>query len=127
MSGEPAPAIVVRMTRQAISTPSTARAAHRRVHTVLAVGTIAGSLESLERVLDRGQALRADAVAVVGNLGAAWTPLKTYRAIFRALGEAGRPTFWVPGPLDAPRRSSCSRRLLRTRASEHPEARCWPG
>jgi Icc-related predicted phosphoesterase len=75
----------------------------RRIQKVLAVGPIRGAVEPLERLLgDELSGLEVDAVAVVGDLGAAWSRPDTHRAVFRALGEADIPAFWVPGPVDAP-------------------------
>jgi uncharacterized protein len=74
----------------------------RRIRMLLAIGDIRGEVESLTHVLERLPETGADAVAVIGDLGAAWSKPDTYRAIFQTLGEAGRPTFWVPGPTDAP-------------------------
>lgn len=73
-----------------------------RIRTLLAIGDIRGEVEPLKRVFEKLPETGADAVAVIGDLGAAWSKADTYRAIFRTLGEAGRPTFWVPGPIDAP-------------------------
>jgi uncharacterized protein len=72
------------------------------IRKVLVLGGIRGELDPLRRVLDRAADLGADAIAVVGDLGAAWSKGDTYREVFRLLGESGRPTFWVPGPVDAP-------------------------
>ena len=44
----------------------------------------------------------AQAIAVVGNLGAGSDAPQSQRAVFRALAAARRPVFWVPGPDDAP-------------------------
>ena len=74
----------------------------RRIRTLLAIGDIRGEVEPLKRVLERLPETGADAVAATGDLGAAWSKAETYREIFRTLGEAGRPTFWVTGPTDAP-------------------------
>ena len=74
----------------------------RRIRTLVAIADIRGEVERLERVFERLPETGADAVAVVGDLGAAWSKADTYRAIFRTLGEADLPTFWVPGPSDAP-------------------------
>ena len=74
--------------------------ATRRINRLLAAGPIGGATEALERLL--GEVDDVDAVVIVGDLGAPWSKPDTYRAIFRALGEAERPAFWVPGPTDAP-------------------------
>jgi Icc-related predicted phosphoesterase len=67
-----------------------------------AVSEIRGALDRLDRVLGELPARGADAVAVVGDLGAPSTKPEEYRAIFKALGRAGLPVFWVPGATDAP-------------------------
>jgi Icc-related predicted phosphoesterase len=74
-----------------------------RIKRVLAVGPVRGAVEQLQQLLnEEAPGLDVDAVAVVGDLGVAWSKPATYRAVFRALGEADFPAFWVPGPLDAP-------------------------
>jgi uncharacterized protein len=74
-----------------------------RTRKVLAVGPIRGAVEPLQQLLgEELSGLDVDAVAVVGDLGAAWSKPDTYRAVFKALGEAGLPAFWVPGSTDAP-------------------------
>jgi hypothetical protein len=72
------------------------------VRKLVAVAGIGGDVQSLEQLLGEVSESGADAVAVVGDLGAPWSKADTYRAIFRALGEGRRPTYWVPGPIDAP-------------------------
>jgi Icc-related predicted phosphoesterase len=74
---------------------------------VLALGQVDGAVDVLDEVL-RKAAGEVDAVALVGDLGAPWSKADTYRAIFRKLGEAGLPAFWVPGETDAPLREYLS-------------------
>ena len=75
----------------------------RGIRRVLAVGPIRGAIEPLQRLLgEELPRLEADAIAVVGDLGTAWSKPETYRAVFKTLGEADLPAFWVPGPIDAP-------------------------
>ena len=74
----------------------------RAIRNLLVAGNIRGELEPLKRLLARTPELGVDAIAVVGDLGAAWSKPDTYREVFRLLGESGLPTFWVPGPVDAP-------------------------
>jgi uncharacterized protein len=74
------------------------------VRKLVAVAGIGGEVDSLEQLFGEISERGADAIAVVGDLGAPWSKADTYRTIFRALGEADRPTFWVPGPTDAPLR-----------------------
>jgi Icc-related predicted phosphoesterase len=73
----------------------------RAITTVLAIGPVRDDVASLERVLAQPDAA-ADAIAVVGDLGTAWSKRETYRALFAALGHTGLPTFWIPGAIDAP-------------------------
>jgi Icc-related predicted phosphoesterase len=74
------------------------------VRKLVGVAGISGEVHSLEQLFGELDGSGADAVAVVGDLGAPWSKADTYRAIFRALGEGNRPTFWVPGRTDAPLR-----------------------
>jgi Icc-related predicted phosphoesterase len=75
----------------------------RGIRRVLAVGPIRGAIEPLQRLLaEELPRLEADAIAVVGDLGTAWSKPESYRAVFKTLGEADLPAFWVPGPIDAP-------------------------
>ncbi len=71
------------------------------VRKLVAVAGISGEVHSLEQLFGEMSESGADAVAVVGDLGAPWSKADTYRAIFRALGEGNRHT---PGRTDAPLR-----------------------
>jgi len=66
---------------------------------LLALGGINGAVEPLAQAL---QNLTDDIVAigVVGDLGGPDTAPEIYRAVFRTLGRAERPTYWVPGTTD---------------------------
>lgn len=75
----------------------------RAIRTLLVVSEIRGELDPLTRLIGKLPE-GVDAIAVTGDLGAAWSKADTYRQIFRSLGEAGLPTFWIPGPTDAPLR-----------------------
>jgi uncharacterized protein len=61
-----------------------------------------GSTEAIAAVVDAADRDDADAIAVVGNLGAGVASPDSQRAVLRALAAARRPVFWVPGPDDAP-------------------------
>jgi uncharacterized protein len=75
----------------------------RAVRHLVAVAGIRGQVRRLEQLFAELPEDKDDAaVAVVGDLAAAWSRPDTYRAIFRLLGKSGRPTFWVPDPIDAP-------------------------
>jgi Icc-related predicted phosphoesterase len=73
----------------------------RAVRKLLVVGPVRDDVAALAQALDQSAAA-SDAIAVVGDIGAAWSARATYRAIFRTLGDSARPTFWIPGPIDAP-------------------------
>jgi hypothetical protein len=64
------------------------------VRKLVAVAGIGGEVHLLEQLFGELSERGADAVAVVGDLGAPWSKADTYRAVFRALGEGKRPTFW---------------------------------
>lgn len=70
-----------------------------RDHKLLAIGGINGAVEPLAQAVE---ALDDDvvAIAVVGDLGGPESTPQSYRAVFRALGRAELPTYWVPGPID---------------------------
>lgn len=74
----------------------------RQIRTVLTIAGIRGAVEPLESLLAELPDTGADVVALVGDLGAPWSKADTYRAIFKTLGAAQVPAFWVPGPADAP-------------------------
>jgi uncharacterized protein len=61
-----------------------------------------GSTEAIAAVVEAAEREDAQAIAVVGNLGAGSAAPRSQRAVFRALAAARRPVFWVPGPDDAP-------------------------
>jgi uncharacterized protein len=61
-----------------------------------------GSVEAIAAVVEAAERDDAQAIAVVGNLGAGGASPQSQRAVFRALAAADRPVFWVPGPDDAP-------------------------
>jgi len=59
---------------------------------------------AFEQLFEELPGRSADAIAVIGYLGAPWSRADTYPAIFRVLVKGGRPTFWVPGATDPPLR-----------------------
>lgn len=73
---------------------------HRRFTRVLCATGPGGSAEAAERLVELTRSREADALAVVGGLGAGGP--EALRGVFRSLGSGERPTYWVPGPSDAP-------------------------
>jgi uncharacterized protein len=69
------------------------------VNSILCAADPGGSIAMLERLVLAADQHKVDAVAIVGNLDDRG---ENYRAVFHALGRAGCPVFWVPGPADAP-------------------------
>jgi uncharacterized protein len=73
------------------------------LRTLLVVGPLNGDVEALASVLSDRAVAAVDAVVVAGDLAAPWD-LHAYPEIFGALGATEKPTFWIPGPNDAPLR-----------------------
>lgn len=77
-------------------------ASHRVTH-VLCAAEPHGSVAALERLADVARDRDVHAIALVGNLGGGGNPgPEVYRALIRALAQSGLPSYWVPGPEDAP-------------------------
>ena len=72
-----------------------------RITRILCAADPRGDAGAIERLLAAAAELDVHGVAVVGDLSAAGAR-ESHRAVFRALGAGGLPTFWVPGPGDAP-------------------------
>ena len=73
----------------------TTRAHLRRL---VAAGPIDGAAEGLQALLGEAAENEADAAVIVGDLAAPGGGKASFRAIFRALGEARLPTFWCRAP-----------------------------
>jgi uncharacterized protein len=69
------------------------------VNRILCAGQPQGSADAVSRLLAVAEEQRAQAIALVGELG---SRDDGYREVFRALGAGRLPVFWVPGPGDAP-------------------------
>jgi Icc-related predicted phosphoesterase len=74
----------------------------RGTRTILAAGDARGDVGRLKQLMDQVDRTGADAVALVGNLTGQGGGFEDFRAIFKSLGPARVPTYWVPGPGDAP-------------------------
>jgi Icc-related predicted phosphoesterase len=71
------------------------------VTTILCVADPRGSEAAAERLIGACEGHAIDAVALVGDLSAGGARA-SYRPVFHALAQTGRPAYWVPGPGDAP-------------------------
>jgi HSP20 family molecular chaperone IbpA/Icc-related predicted phosphoesterase len=80
----------------------------QRLRTLLVLGEIRGAVDSFAQVLRKLTETDADAITIVGDLGAPWSKPASYRSMFKALGQAGRPAYWVPGRWDGPLRAYLS-------------------
>lgn len=76
--------------------------ARRRVRRILCAADPHGAGQMLDPLMDVAEDRDVQAIAVVGDLSGDEHKTETYRSLFRALGEAGRPAYWVPGAGDAP-------------------------
>jgi Icc-related predicted phosphoesterase len=74
----------------------------RRERKLLALGSVCGALEPLETIIGLLPETGAEAIALVGDLAGGAAGADPYRDLFRLLGAADVPVFWVPGPRDAP-------------------------
>jgi Icc-related predicted phosphoesterase len=72
-----------------------------RVTRILCAADPRGSEDAVQRLLVAFEHHHAHAVALVGDLSDQGRP-EGYRQVFRALGHARQPAYWVPGPGDAP-------------------------
>jgi uncharacterized protein len=70
----------------------------QRLTRILCAAEARGSTESIEHLAAAAEARDCQAIAVAGDLAGPDGP----RAVLHALGHAGLPAFWVPGPADAP-------------------------
>jgi uncharacterized protein len=74
----------------------------QRLMRLLCATNPGGSESVLDRVFEAADRHDAQVVALVGNLGEGAAAGETYRPLFHGLARAVRPTYWVPGPDDAP-------------------------
>lgn len=73
-----------------------------QVRRVLCATEPRGSDQAVQRLLEAAEQRDVQAVALVGDLSAEHNRPASYRSLFRALGAARRPAYWIPGPGDAP-------------------------
>jgi Icc-related predicted phosphoesterase len=75
--------------------------AEQRTTRVICGADPRGFAEAVERLVDAAASSGAQAVALVGDLSGD-QGREGYRAVFKALGKGELPSYWVPGPDDAP-------------------------
>jgi Icc-related predicted phosphoesterase len=75
-----------------------------RLGTLFVLAEFRGRLDLFGRLLDKLRESGADAVAVVGDLGAPSSTPSVHRRALRMLAQAETPAFWVPGRWDGPLR-----------------------
>jgi Icc-related predicted phosphoesterase len=76
--------------------------ARQRVTQVICAAEPQGSAQAIERLLEAARDHDVQAVVLVGDLGGGDDRPASYRSVFRALGTADLPAYWIPGPDDAP-------------------------
>jgi Icc-related predicted phosphoesterase len=70
------------------------------VSRVLCAASPAGSSDAIEALLDAAEDRDVHALALIGDLGAPGSD--SLSSVFKTLARGGLPTYWVPGPGDAP-------------------------
>jgi uncharacterized protein len=74
----------------------------RRVTRVLCIAEPGGSAESVEHLLSAAPDLGIGAIVLIGDVGGGPERTSSYRRVLYALATGDCPSFWVPGPGDAP-------------------------
>jgi Icc-related predicted phosphoesterase len=69
---------------------------------VLCAADPGGSEEAIARLLQAASDRPVHLILIAGDLGGGDDERGRYRKVFRALGRSRIPTYWVPGPGDAP-------------------------
>lgn len=75
-----------------------------RLRTLFVLAEIRGRLDLFDRLLGKLRCSEADAVVVVGDLGAPWSKPSVHRRALHMLAQTKTPAFWVPGRWDGPLR-----------------------
>jgi len=83
--------------------PETEQARPHRVRRIVCAADPRGAEDAIGALLRAADDLDVQAIAMVGDLaGRGDDRALDYRSLFRALGRAGHPSYWVPGRSDAP-------------------------
>jgi uncharacterized protein len=69
---------------------------------ILAAASPAGDVEAVRKMAQQARDGAVDAIALLGNLTAKGADPREYGNILNAVGETRLPTFYIPGPDDAP-------------------------
>lgn len=72
------------------------------VSKVVATAEPLGNLEAVEQWVKQVNGIDAEAMVVLGSLAPGGTSAQTYGKLFKLLAEPRLPTFYIPGPEDAP-------------------------
>jgi Icc-related predicted phosphoesterase len=72
-----------------------------KVRTILCAADLGGAESAVETLAAAAESRDVDAIALVGDI-AADDAVEGYALLFHALAASGRPSYWVPGPHDAP-------------------------
>ena len=74
----------------------------KHVRKILATSEPLGNLEEVERLAKKVADTDVEAVAVLGSLASKSATTRAYGNLFKILAETRLPTFYIPGPEDAP-------------------------
>jgi Icc-related predicted phosphoesterase len=74
----------------------------KHVSKILATCQPQGNLEAVAALVKQAPDAGAEAVVVLGNLATSGATARMYGNIFKTLAESRLPTFYIPGPADAP-------------------------
>jgi Icc-related predicted phosphoesterase len=69
---------------------------------MLCIAEPRGSAESIQNLAPVVTEQNVEAICLVGDLAGEPASTEGFRSVFRALGDLGVPSYWVPGPDDAP-------------------------
>lgn len=74
----------------------------KTIRKILATSNPMGDLEALERLVQVVPETDADALVLIGNLFPKSAHTRDYGVFLRLLAQANLPTYYIPGPQDAP-------------------------
>ncbi|GBD38967.1 hypothetical protein HRbin37_01228 [bacterium HR37] len=75
------------------------RASIRRI---IAASEPKGNRESVKKMLEVAEKEQADAIVVLGDLAGSSQKAEAFAELFKLLGSANLPAYYIPGPNDAP-------------------------
>ena len=71
------------------------------INRIMATAEPRGNLEAVEQLVKQADEMGAQAMVVLGSLAPKGTA-RAYASLLKALSQSQLPTFYLPGPEDAP-------------------------